>query len=234
MRRAPPGKHLRLFRSVKPVKRFFRYNGLSLVLLLLFVVTLFGGQFLSGLRVNNQDRERHDQRPLDYREYLFSAHFAEATLENWESEFFQMGVFVYLTVFLFQKGSAESNDPDAPKRAGKRRVTSHSPWAVRKGGWWLRLYEHSLSLSLFVLFAACFVGHVLSGARLENQQRVLQGEAPQRLGEFFFSAQFWFESFQNWQSEFLSIAAMVLLTVALREKGSPESKDVATPHAEHD
>src|SRR5688500_8892607 len=92
------------------VKRFFRHNGLSVVLLLLFAVTLFGGQYFAGFHVHNEDRQRHGQRSLDHREYLFSAHFAEATFENWESEFFQMGVFVYLTVFLFQKGSAESND----------------------------------------------------------------------------------------------------------------------------
>jgi hypothetical protein len=216
------------------VKRFFRNNGLSLVLLLLFAATLFGGQLLTGFRVHKEERRRHGQANLELRDYLFSAHFAEATFENWESEFFQMGVFVIFTVFLFQKGSAESADPDAPDEEADGKVTAHSPWAVRKGGWWRRLYEHSLSLALFALFAACFVGHVFSGARLENEERLLQGEAPQRVGEFLFSAQFWFESFQNWQSEFLSIAAMVLLTVGLREKGSPESKKVATPHHEHD
>ncbi|MEO6568253.1 MAG: DUF6766 family protein [Opitutaceae bacterium] len=216
------------------MKRFFRHNSLSLVLLVLFAATLFGGQYLAGFRVHNDELRRHGQMGLSHRDYLFSAHFAEATFENWESEFFQMGVFVYLTVFFFQKGSAESNDPDERAGKGARKPNSRSPWPVRKGGWWLRLYEHSLSLTLLGLFIACFIGHVLSGARLENQQRALQGEASQRVGEFICSSQFWFESFQNWQSEFLSIAAMVLLTVVLREKGSPESKDVATPHAEHD
>jgi hypothetical protein len=50
--------------------------------------------------------------------------------------------------------------------------------------------------------------------------------------EFMTSAQFWFESFQNWQSEFLSLAAMVVLSVYLRQRGSPESKPVDAAHDE--
>jgi hypothetical protein len=42
--------------------------------------------------------------------------------------------------------------------------------------------------------------------------------------------EFWYESFQNWQSEFLSIGVLIVLGIYLRERGSPESKPVAAPH----
>lgn len=208
---------------------------MTLVLLALFAITLFGGQFFAGWKVYDEERARHAEPALGWFDYLRSAHFAEATTENWESEFFQMGLFVTLTVFLYQKGSAESNDPDNPGgEKESRRVDRRSPWPVRKGGLWLRLYRHSLSLALLLFFVVSFAGHAWSGAKLENEERAFRGEAPQATWQFMGSSQFWFQSFQNWQSEFLSIAVMVVFTVFLREHGSPESKDVATPHLEHD
>jgi hypothetical protein len=216
------------------VKRFLRHNGLTLTLLALFALTLFGGQLVSGLKVYNEERRFHGQAPVTASDYLRSAHFAEATTENWESEFFQMGLFVTLTVFLYQKGSAESNDPDAPAAEKSRRVDRRSPWPVRQGGVWLRLYQHSLSTALLLFFLVSFAGHAWSGTRLENEERAFRGQPAQTIREFMGSSQFWFQSFQNWQSEFLSIAVMVVFTVFLREKGSPESKEVATPDREHD
>jgi len=50
--------------------------------------------------------------------------------------------------------------------------------------------------------------------------------------EYLGTAQFWFESMQNWQSEFLAVAAIVWASVYLRQRGSPESKPVAAPHHE--
>jgi Domain of unknown function (DUF6766) len=44
--------------------------------------------------------------------------------------------------------------------------------------------------------------------------------------------EFWYESFQNWQSEFLSIGTLVVLGIFLRERGSPESKPVYAPHSQ--
>lgn len=169
--------------------------------------------------------------------YLSSGGFVESVLENWESEFLQMALYVVLTVWLRQKGSAESkplegHQPvDADPRAADRR--RRVPWPVRRGGWVLRLYENSLGLALFLLFAASFAGHAIGGARAELEERGQAGAfdwgaATAYLG----SARFWFESFQNWQSEFLSVAALVLLSVYLRQRGSPESKPVATPHDE--
>jgi hypothetical protein len=212
------------------MKRFLRDNGLSIVLVALFLGTYLGGQFFSGWKAHNEERVQAQEPPLGWRDYLVSAHFAEATMENWESEFLQMFLYVFITAFLFQRGSAESNDPDAPEE--KRPVTKASPWPVRKGGWIRRLYSHSLSLGFALLFLMSFWFHALSSVRLENEERSRQGQPALTLSEHLAGAKFWFESFQNWQSEFLAIGSMVILSIFLREKGSPESKPVEAPHAE--
>lgn len=213
--------------------KFWRNNGLSLVLLGFFLVTLCVGQFVTGRREYNGERAERNLPPVGVAEYWASPHFLEATSENWESEFFQMFVYVTLTVFLFQKGSAESNDPDQP-RTPEPKLTKRSPWAARRGGWVRKIYEHSLSLALALLFLVSFVIHAISGARLRNEEAVAEGKPPETVLEYMGTSRFWFESFQNWQSEFLAIGAMVVLSIFLREKNSPESKPVNTPHDEHE
>ncbi|HEY8995499.1 MAG TPA: DUF6766 family protein [Lacunisphaera sp.] len=212
------------------MKRLLRDNGLSFVLIGLFLGTYLGGQVFSGWKAHNEELVQAREPPLTWREYLTSAHFIEATTENWESEFLQMFLYVFITAFLFQRGSAESNDPDEPEE--KRPVTKASPWPVRKGGWVRALYNHSLSLAFAVLFLASFWTHAVSSARLENEERARQGKPAVTFAEHIAGAKFWFESFQNWQSEFLAIGSMVILSIFLREKGSPESKAVEAPHVE--
>lgn len=197
--------------------------------------SFWAGQIITGRSECNEDRAKHGQPPLTYGEYLSSAHFGEATAENWESEFLQMFVYVAATVFLFQKGSAESKDPDAKEPdTGRRPLKPDAPWPVRKGGWILKVYEHSLSGTLALMFLGAFCWHVHSGRRLLNEERAWEGRLPLGLDEYLASSRFWFESFQNWQSEFLSIGAMVVLTIWLREAKSPESKAVETPHWENE
>lgn len=215
------------------LRLFGRNNGLSLVLFLMFILTFAGGQFFTGRREYNDERRERGQPAVGYVAYLRSPHFLEATAENWESEFFQMFVYVTLTVFLCQKGSAESNDPDDPRRP-ESKLTARSPWAARQGGWIRRLYEHSLSLALAVLFMVSFALHAFQGGHLRNEEVAAHGEAPISVVEYVGTSRFWFESFQNWQSEFLSIGMMVILTVFLREKNSPESKPVNMPHSDNE
>ena len=219
--------------GASPWRRFARHNGLTLVLLALFLLTLGGGQFVTGRVEYNAERAERGLAPVGWAAYLGSPHFIEATAENWESEFFQMFVYVTLTVFLFQKGSAESKDPAEPVTP-EPPLTPRSPWAARRGGWVRKLYEHSLSLALAGLFLVSFALHAIGGTRLRNEEAAAHGEAMLSTASYVGTARFWFESFQNWQSEFLSIALMVVLTVFLREKNSPESKPVNTPHAEHE
>ena len=217
------------------MKKFLRDNGLSIVMLGLFFVAFIFGQAYAGYLEDNEERSEHGQRILGFCEYLGSAHFMEATMENWESEFLQMGVFVFLTAFLYQKGSAESKDPEKREEVDRdpRRVRDKkdAPWPVRRGGWILRIYEHSLSLSFLALFLSSFFLHAASGRSLYNEEQIAHGQLPVTFLEYLASSRLWFESFQNWQSEFLAIGAMVILTIFLRQKGSPESKPVDAPHS---
>lgn len=207
--------------------RFLRNNGLSVVLILLFLVT-FAGQVLAGHAHDNEERARHGFAVQPFGEYLTSGEMWEATAENWESEFLQMFVFVVLTVVLFQKGSSQSKDPDR-EEAVDRPIDPHregAPWPVRRGGLVSKLYEHSLSLVFLLLFVGAWAVHVVGGHEAVNEERRLHGDAEIQLVEYVTSATFWFESLQNWQSEFLAIAAMGLLSIVLRQRGSPESKPV--------
>jgi hypothetical protein len=96
----------------------------------------------------------------------------------------------------------------------------------------LAIYEHSLGLTLFALFVLSWVGHVVGGWVEYRSDQALHGHPVTGLIDYATSTRFWFESFQNWQSEFLSVAAMVWLAVYLRQRGSPESKPVHAPHTE--
>ena len=218
------------------MKRKLRENGLSLVLLTLFLLTWAVGQVLVGHRTFNQDQVDHGQRAVAVGEYLTSAHFLEATAENWESEFLQMGVYVALTIFLFQKGSSESKPLEGKQPVDRdprhSRHKRDAPWPVRRGGWVLALYTHSLTLAFLLLFAISFAIHAVSGCALYNEERSQHGEAAVSCADYLRSSRFWFESLQNWQSEFLAILSMVVLSIFLRQRGSPESKPVDAPHRE--
>ena len=215
------------------MKRFLRNNGLSIVTFALFVVSLFA-MSLTGHRHHNDEEIEHGGDPVGYGEYVSSGAFLEATMENWESEFLQMALYVILTAMLFQKGSAESKDPDKREAVDRDpRRTRHgpdTPWPVRKGGWVLRLYENSLSIAFALLFLATFVLHARGGALDYSEEQLQHGGAPVTTLEYMGTSRFWFESFQNWQSEFLAVFAIVFLSIFLRQRGSPESKPVDEPH----
>jgi hypothetical protein len=217
------------------VKRFLRDNSLSLVMLGLFALFLFA-QSVTGLNVYNDDQREHGEATISYPEYLRTGHFVEATFENWESEYLQMGAYVVFTVFLFQRGSSESKDPDKeepvdedPRQARDR---DGIPWPVRYGGLPLKVYENSLSIALLLLFLFSFIAHAIGGAREYSQEQIAHGGHAVSTIEFLRTSEFWFQSFQNWQSEFLAVFSIVVLSVFLRQRGSPESKPVAAPHTE--
>jgi hypothetical protein len=214
---------------------WWKKNGLSLTLVTLFIGALVG-QIVTGYLTHNEELSEHGLSPITIGAYLTSAHFGEATFENLESEFLQMAVFVLLTTVLYQVGSSESKRPGViePVDVDPREVTltSDAPWPVRQGGIWLRLYEHSLGLAFVLLFLASVVGHAISGATEHNADAQTHGgEMVTTLG-YLAEPRFWFESFQNWQSEFLALVAMVVLSIFLRQRGSPESKPVHAPHSE--
>jgi hypothetical protein len=218
------------------LRPFLRRNGLSLVVSSLFVLFM-AAQAAAGSQQFNAERQEHGLPPIPFAAYLASGHFFEATAENWESEFLQMAAYVLLTAWLFQKGSSESKKLDEPEAVDRdpRKATgtrlAEAPGPVRRGGWALRLYEHSLSIAFLLLFALSFILHALGGVRAHNDEARMHGAETVSTSEYLTSPQFWFESFQNWQSEFLSLVAMVLLSICLRERGSPESKPVDAPHS---
>jgi hypothetical protein len=218
------------------MKKILRENGLSITLLSIFLATLGIGQSVTGYYVHNAEQKEHGSAPLGFGRYVFSSHFMEATMENWESEFLQMFVYVIFTTFLFQKGSSESKSLDEPELVDRDpQDSSHkrdTPWPVRTGGFVLRLYEHSLSLAFLLLFLICFVLHAISGAQEYSQEQLQHGGGVVSVGRYMIMPRFWFESFQNWQSEFLAIGSMVVLSIFLRERGSPESKPVDAPHGQ--
>jgi hypothetical protein len=209
------------------VRHLLRSSGLSLAMFGIFGICMVLLSFV-GQRHYNQEQQAHGEPSASWGHYVTSDAFLETTMENWESEFLQMFGYVVLTVFLYQKGSSESKDPDLPDDSDAHRITVpvDAPWPVKRGGAILWLYEHSLSLALFALFAFSFVLHVVGGAGAYNEEQMAHGEPTVSIPGYLLTSQMWFESLQNWQSEFLAVGAMVVLTIFLREKGSPESKKV--------
>ena len=214
------------------MRRFWRYNGLSIVLFAFFVGTLWG-QSVTGHRHHNHEQRDHGQPEVTYGEYLRSPAFLEATMENWESEFLQMAVYVVFTVMLFQRGSAESKDPDAAEPVDREPDPERkdAPGPVRRGGLVLWLYQRSLSLTFGALFLVSFFLHGMGGAGDYNEEQAEHGQ-PERVTTLGYMAtsRFWFESLQNWQSEFLAMFCIVVFTIWLRQQGSPESKPVDASH----
>ena len=202
------------------MKRWLRDNGLSLVLLLLFFA-FWAGQSVAGFHVYNADQALHGNPLLTYPSYLASGHFWQATGENWESEFLQMGCYVILTAILFQRGSAESNDPDEADKLAERRRKKRSTW----------LYRNSLSLAFLALFALTFAVHAIGGLAEVNEEQAEHAQPLQTMAEFLSGSEFWFQSFQNWQSEFLAVLSIVVLSIFLRQDGSPESKELEDPNS---
>jgi hypothetical protein len=217
------------------LRTLWHHHGLSMALLALFAVSM-AGQTWTGWYAYNEDQRSHQEPQVTLAAYLTTGHFGEATFENWESEFLQMSFYVLLTVWLFQIGSSESKRPDVvelvdldPRDSPNK---ERAPWPVRKGGVILTLYENSLSLLFALLFLLSFVLHARTGLARYNEERLSHGESAAGIWDYVGASQFWFESFQNWQSEFLSLAAMVAFTIFLRQRGSPESKPVDAPHWE--
>jgi flagellar basal body-associated protein FliL len=217
------------------MKKFFRNNSLSIVFLLLFLLVLVA-QFFTGMADHNKERQEDGQAPLTASAYMQSGHFIQATFENWESEFLQMALFVVLTISLRQKGSSESKQIDSEEEEEVDREPSAkrkgAPWPVRKGGFILAIYKHSLTIVLLLLFILSFALHFYGSFKDENEQLALKQQPPVEMSAYIGESRFWFESFQNWQSEFLSVFSIVVLSIFLRQKGSSQSKPVDAPDDE--
>lgn len=213
-------------------KGFFHRNGLSVAFAVFFFFS-FGAQTITGWKQFNEELQEQKQQPVTYINYFSTGHFVEATFENWESEFLQMGLFVVMTIWLKQRGSSESKgeeEEDVDREPSP--FTKDAPWPVKQGGLVLAIYKNSLSIALFLLFIISFVFHWLGSWKNYNLEQTIKGLPNEKAVEYLGNSKLWFESFQNWQSEFLSIWAIILLSVFLRQKGSSQSKPVDAPNAE--
>lgn len=220
------------FQNDIAMKKFFRNNSLSIVFFVLFIITL-GLQSFTGLKQYNQEMKDIGGPQLSVKQYFSSGHFIEATFENWESEFLQMALFVTLTMFLYQKGSSESKDPGKETEEVDREPDASkkdAPWPVKKGGFFLSAYKYSLSYILFLLFFLCFGIHWYGSLHEFNHEQVLKGLPTESALDYLSNSKLWFESFENWQSEFLSVVSLAVLSIYFRQKGSPQSKPVDAPN----
>ncbi|RWN56943.1 DUF6766 family protein [Mesorhizobium sp.] len=209
------------------MKSFFRDNGLTIALVAMFLFSVIG-MIWSGHTAYNEELQNHGSASIGLLSYLASGDFLSALFENWESEFLQMSAYVMLTAMLFQRGSAESRDPDDPNRP-----EDELPTATRRRNPILSwLYSYSLGLALALLFIISFALHWWASLAAANEEALRHGGEVQSLGDYLLDAQLWFESFQNWQSEFMSTAVLVLLSIFLRHKGSPESKPAGASNSE--
>lgn len=212
---------------------FFYKNGLSIVVISLFVLFL-SCQMITGWHVKNDELAEAKLPSLTLQQYISSPHFMQATFENWESEFLQMCMYVVLTVSLRQKGSAESKSLTEKEDVDREPVAhKNAPWPVKKGGFILSVYNHSLSISLGILFILSFIFHFIGSLNNYNEEQVEKHLTTSGWKDYIINSQFWFESFQNWQSEFLAVASLVILSIWLREKGSPQSKPMDAPYDEN-
>ena len=219
-------------KQTTPNKSWFYRNGLTIVFLSLFIVTL-GAQALTGWKQHNQDLSDDHVPEIGLSTYLQSGHFISATFENFESEFLQMSLYVLLTVSLRQIGSAESKSLDEKEEVDRNPLPHpDAPWAVKKGGWILKIYSNSLSICFGLLFFISWALHLYGSWQNHNVEQLARHLPAASIIAYLGKPEFWFETFQNWQSEFLSVASIVFLTIYLRQKGSPESKPVDAPDME--
>jgi hypothetical protein len=217
------------------MKRFLRDNGLTLFFGLLFFLAL-GGQAVSGYFEFNNQQVANGGSTVSPLDYLTSSDFGVDTAENWQSEFLQFFLYITATIFLIQRGSPESKPPGRAGTESERdqQIGVHaepdSPALAKAGGPVGRLYSHSLGLTMLVIFVLSWLAQGVAGRSAYNARQLAQLEDPVGLLSYIGSADFWNRTLQNWQSEFLAIAAMVVLSIFLRQRGSPESKPVGAAH----
>ncbi|RXK85763.1 DUF6766 family protein [Filimonas effusa] len=214
------------------MKRLFSNNALTIVFAVLFLFSL-AGQSLTGWKQYNQEREENHKPGLSMAAYLHTGHFIQATFENWESEFLQMGLFVILAVKLRQKGSSESKsfeEEEVDREPDPNRESA--PWPVKKGGFILKLYKNSLSICFFTLFFLSFALHFYGSLKGYNEEQMDKNLPTEGALQYISNPNFWFESLQNWQSEFLSVFSLVVFSIFLRQQGSPQSKPVDAADSE--
>jgi hypothetical protein len=217
------------------MRRFLRENSLSVFFLVIFVAALIG-QAIAGHSLYNDEALAHGDAAISLWRYVTSSSFGQAVMENWQSEYLQFTLFILATVWLLQRGSPESKQPDATGVESDReqRIGRHaqyeSPLWARTGGLRTAIYSNSLLIAMGAIFVASWFAQSVTGWTEFNQQQATHGEPGVSWLGYIGTSTFWESTFQNWQSEFLAVGSFVVLAIFLRQRGSPESKPVGARH----
>jgi hypothetical protein len=218
------------------VRRYVRENSLGLFFGAIFLASLVG-QALAGWRQFNDDQIASSLGTISLPDYLGSASFGVDVAENWQSEFLQFLLYIVATVWFLQRGSPESKEldkagleSDEDQKVGPHAQADSPMWA-KVGGLRTVLYSWSLSIVMGTIFLASWFAQSFAGWGSFNERRLQQMQDPITWGSYVLNADFWARTLQNWQSEFLAVGAMAVLSIYLRQRGSPESKPVGAPHA---
>jgi membrane protein implicated in regulation of membrane protease activity len=210
-------------------------NGLTLAFTLLLLGAL-AGQAVTGLALYNEMATDAGLPVFSLLEYVTSSAFTVDVAENWQSEYLQFLLYIVLTVWLVQRGSPESKplDQAGPESDEDQLVGTHakadSPAWAKVDGWRRSVYSHSLGTVMGVVFLGSWLAQFVAGRSAFNAEQLQDLQAPLGWGDYATAPDFWNRTFQNWQSEFLAVASMVVFSIYLRERGSPESKPVGESH----
>ncbi|WP_030844840.1 DUF6766 family protein [Streptomyces sp. NRRL F-4474] len=214
---------------------FWRDNSLTLAFGIAFLIVLVG-QAVAGHAEFNKQLTVDGLQQLSLGQYVTSSDFAVDVTENWQSEFLQFSLYIFGTVWLVQRGSPESKElhkvgteSDREQRMGDHATPDSPRWAGTKD-WRQGVYARSLGLVMGGLFVLSWTAQSITGMAAYDEQQLRQLQDPVGWGGYLASPDFWNRTLQNWQSELLAVAAMVILSVYLRQRGSPESKPVGAAH----
>ncbi|WP_155057620.1 DUF6766 family protein [Streptomyces blattellae] len=217
------------------LRDFARDNGLGLFFTVAFLLALVGQAIAGHADFNNQMATDQLQQ-VSLGEYVTTSDFAVDVSENWQSEYLQFFLYVGVTVWLLQRGSPESKmlhkagtESDEDQLVGRHAKENSPKWAG-VGGWRQAVYSNSLLLVMGTIFLLSWLVQSITGVAAYNEQRLRQLQAPLSWAGYLGAADFWNRTLQNWQSELLAVASMAVLSIYLRQRGSPESKPVGAAH----
>ena len=217
------------------MRRFLRDNGLSLFFGAILLAVLVA-QAIVGHDAYNEEQLEHNDQTISLGRYLVSSAFGRAVMENWQSEYLQFTLFILATVWLLQRGSPESKEPgkeglesDEDQLVGEHAEPESPGWS-RAGGIRRAIYANSLLIVMGLIFIGSWFAHSVTSWSDYNSDQIQHHEHAISWARFIGTSHFWEQTLQNWQSEFLAVGSMVILSVYLRQRGSPESKPVGSPH----
>jgi hypothetical protein len=216
---------------------WYREHALTLFFTVLFVGSLIGQAFVGHADFNHQQAAHHGET-ISLGHFVTSSVFWVDVMENWQSEYLQFTLFILATVWLVQRGSTESKEPgkeggesDEEQKVGRHAKPESPEWA-KTGGWRTLVYSNSLLALMASIWVGSWFAQAVTGRVEYNANQLDHQEAPLSLLGYMGSSDFWNRTLQNWQSEFLAVGSMAILSVYLRQRGSSQSKPVGAAHTD--